>query len=80
LHIGQPPSQSLILGPGPHRGDDRKSAIGMPGDHIHQHIQRALIGPLKIIDDEHHRPIPGRPVQPRVEPLERDILPQAGPP
>ena len=57
-------------------GADRRqhgqSTIGQPGQHVHQHVQRALIRPVQVVHDQDHRPPSAEAGQPRVE-LKRSI-------
>jgi hypothetical protein len=73
-HVGKPTAQWVILRPltGPDRRQHSQSMIGQPGQHIHQHVQRALIRPVQIVHNQDHRPAFAEAGQPAVE-LKRSI-------
>ena len=68
-HVRQPmphrvPHAHLLA---PQRQQHRKVAVARPSEHVGEYVERGLVGPLDVVDDEHHGSIATDAFEPRVD-------------
>ena len=66
-HVSEPASQVVWDLAGADCRHDRKPSRSRPGHDIHEHVERTLVRPLKIVHNQQHRLLLAPFAQPRVE-------------
>ncbi len=47
--------------------EHRKVAVTWPGKHVGEHVERGLVGPLHVVDDEHDGSVATDPIEPGID-------------
>ena len=67
--VGQPPVERMAVrhGLAAHRGQQGEASIGRARNEVHQDVERALVGPLEIVNQHDHRCGAGHVLQPGIQ-------------
>ena len=67
--VGEPSTERMLVADlsAANGADDRETAVDRTGDEVHQHVERALVGPVQIVDEEHDQAIAAEFIEPGVE-------------